>query len=180
MLEDAVSIHRKALRVLQQCGTRNTEKIAEELGIYLRYKNGFDDLLGMYVYQNRERHIILNSNMDDMLLQMVCGHEIGHDILHRDRAKNTGMREFELFDMQTSVEYEANAFASHLLIDDDELIDLLKQGYDFVQVAAMMGTHINLMLVKLNELNRMGWHLNLPYVPRSDFLKNIRPEGLQT
>ena len=32
-------------------------------------------------------------------------------------------------------------------------------------------------LIKLNELNRMGWQLNLPYVPHSDFLKNVRPEG---
>ena len=29
------------------------------------------------------------------------------------------------------------------------------------------------------EINkrRMGWQLNLPYVPRSDFLKNVKPEG---
>ena len=38
--------------------------------------------------------------------------------------------EFVLFDMRTKHEYEANAFASHLIIDDDELIDLMKQDYD--------------------------------------------------
>lgn len=178
MLMNAASIHQKALSVIKHCGTHDTERIAGDLGIYLHYNSGFSDLLGMYVYQHRERHIILNNHMEDILLQMVCGHEIGHDSLHRDLAKNTCMQEFVLFDMRTSVEYEANAFASHLLIDDDELIDLLKQGYDFVQAAAMMGTHINLMLVKLNELNRMGWHLNLPYVPCSDFLKDIRPDGI--
>ena len=68
-------------------------------------------------------------------------------------------------------------FASHLIIDDDELIDLMKQDYDVVQLSAAMGTNINLMLIKLNELNRMGWQLNLPYVPHSDFLRNVRPEG---
>lgn len=47
----------------------------------------------------------------------------------------------------------------------------MKQDYDVVQLSAAMGTNINLMLIKLNELNRMGWHLNLPYVPHSDFLK---------
>lgn len=69
--------------------------------------------------------------------------------------------------MRTKHEYEANAFASHLIIDDDELIDLMKQDYDVVQLSAAMGTNINLMLIKLN----------LPYVPHSDFLKNVRPEG---
>ena len=55
--------------------------------------------------------------------------------------------------------------ASHLIIYDDELIDLMKQDYDVVQLSAAIGTNINLMLIKLNELNRMGWQLNLPYVP---------------
>ena len=32
------------------------------------------------------------------------------------------------------------------------------------------------MLIKLNELNRMGYHLDLPYIPRSDFLKQIKTE----
>ena len=41
-----------------------------------------------------------------------------------------------------------------------------------------MGTNINLMLIKLNELNRMGWQLNLPYVPHSDFLKKSDPRGV--
>jgi len=26
-------------------------------------------------------------------------------------------------------------------------------------------------------MNRMGWGLNLPYVPHADFLKQIKPEG---
>lgn len=66
---------------------------------------------------------------------------------------------------------------AHLVIDDTALIDGMKQGYDVVQLSAMMGTNINLMLIKLNELNRMGWDLNLPYVPHSDFLKNISALG---
>ena len=175
MLTSAETIYRKAIGIVKQCGTRNTEKIAQELGIYLHYNDEFTELLGMYVYHCKERHIILNSHMEDMVTKMVCGHEIGHDSLHRDMARKSCMQEFVLFDMRNSMEYEANAFASHLLVDDDELIGLLEQGYDVVQAASSMGTNVNLMLIKLNELNRMGWHLNLPYVPRSDFLKRISP-----
>ena len=79
--------------------------------------------------------------------------------------------------MRTKHEYKANAFTSHRIIDDNELIDLIKQDYDVVQLSAAMGININLMLIKLNELNRMGWGLNLSYVPNADFLKNIKPEG---
>ena len=161
-----------------RCGTRDTLKIAREPGIHLHFLDNLNDLLGMYTYRHKERHILLNSNMEYLIMQMVCGHEIGHDTFHRDLAKgNEPLPEFVLFDMRTKHEYEANAFASHLIIDDDELIDLMKQDYDVVQLSAAMGTNINLMLIKLNELNRMGWQLNLPYVPHSDFLKNVRPEG---
>lgn len=173
MLISADVIYRRATGVIKQCGTRDTEKIAQELGIYLHYNNEFTDLLGMYVNICRERHIILNAHMESMVMRMVSAHEIGHDNLHRDIARKNCMQEFVLFDMRNSMEYEANAFAAHLLVDDDELIELLNQGYDVVQAASAMRTNVNLMLVKLNELNRMGWHLDLPYVPQSDFLKRI-------
>ncbi len=178
MIIRSEEIYQKATSIVRSCGTRNTLKIARELGIYVDFIDDFDNLLGMYTYRHKERHILLNSKMEDMTMQMVCGHEIGHDIFHRDLAKgNNAMPEFVLFDMRTRHEYEANAFAAHLRIDDDELIEYLREGYDVVQLSSMMSTNINLMLIKLNEMNRMGWRLNLPYVPHSDFLKNVRPEG---
>lgn len=71
------------------------------------------------------------------------------------------------------MEYEANAFAAHLRIPDEELFDLLRQGYDIVEASALMETNVNLVLIKLNEFNRMGLHLDLPYIPKSDFLRQI-------
>ena len=177
MLIRSEDIYSKAKSIVKICGTRDTLKIAQELGIYLHYINRLNDLLGMYTYRHKERHILLNANMEPMVLQMVCGHEIGHDVFHRALAKgNATLPEFVLFDMRTKHEYEANAFAAHLIIDDDELIGYMKEGYDVVQLSSAIGTNINLMLIKLNEMNRMGWHLNLPYLPQSDFLKNIRQE----
>lgn len=178
MLIRSEEIYKKANDIVKSCGTRDTLKIARELGIYVHYIDDFNELLGMYTYRHKERHILLNSDMENMVMQMVCAHEIGHDTLHRNLAKgNNSLPEFVLFDMRTKHEYEANAFASHLIIDDDTLIDNLRQGYDVVQLSSIMGTNINLMLIKLNEMNRMGWGLNLPYVPHSDFLLNVRPEG---
>lgn len=58
-------------------------------------------------------------------------------------------------------------------IDDTELFELMGRGYDVIQLSSIIGTNINLMLIKLNELNRMRCQLNLPYIPRSDFLKNV-------
>lgn len=178
MIIRSEEIYHKAREIVRRCGTRDTLRIAQELGIYVDYIDNFEALLGMYTYRYKERHILLNSKMDAMLTQMVCGHEIGHDTLHRDLAKRNNMLpEFVLFDMRTRHEYEANAFAAHLCIDDEEMFDYLSQGYDVVQLAAAMNTNINLMLIKLNEMSRMGCNLNIPYLPNSDFLKNIRPEN---
>lgn len=178
MIIGAEEIYDKARSIVKGCGTRDTLRIARDLGIYVHYINEFDELLGMYTYRHKERHILLNANMEDMVMQMVCGHEIGHDVFHRDLAKaNNSLPEFVLFDMRTKHEYEANAFAAHVIIDDDDLIGYMRQGYDVVQIARMMNTNINLLLVKLNEMNRMGWSLNLPYVPHSNFLKDVPPES---
>lgn len=78
--------------------------------------------------------------------------------------------------MRTAMEYEANAFAAHLLIDDDELNSYLQRGYDVAQLASAMNTNINLMLIKLNEMNRMGRNYQLPYIPHADFFKDVKPE----
>lgn len=174
MLQRAETIYKKAKELVKRCGTRDTLRIAGDIGIYIHQIDDFKELLGMYIYQHKERHILLNSHMDCITAQMVCGHEIGHDALHRERAKvGMGLQEFTLFDMRNEMEYEANAFSAHLQIDDEDLLELMSQGYDVVQLSSIMETNINLMLIKLNELNRMGCQLNLPYIPRSDFLKSV-------
>lgn len=118
--------------------------------------------------------MFLNVRMDEYLTQMVAGHELGHDTLHRDLAKGEGLREFELFRMTNLTEYEANAFCAHILIDSDECYEYARNGYDVVSIAKMMNSEINLMLIKLQEMIRLGYDLRLPMEPRSDFFKNIR------
>ena len=144
--------------------------VAEALGVYVHRLENLRDLLGMYTYRQRERHILLNARMEPGLMQLVCAHELGHDALHRQLARGGALPEFSLFDMRTAPEYEANAFAAHLLLDDDAVLEHLRQGRDVAELAALLGVHLNLVLVKLHEMNRLGWQLELPYVPRGDFL----------
>ena len=85
MLQKAETIYHKANELVRRCGTRDTLRIAGKIGIYIHQIDTFKELLGMYSYQHKERHILLNSNMDYITVQMVCGHEIGHDIFHREQ-----------------------------------------------------------------------------------------------
>ena len=171
---DSVGIYKKANSLVQMHGTRNTIKLAQASGVEVIQVDYFNDLLGMYVYRWKHRAMFLNDRMDEYLMQMVAGHELGHDAYHRELATGEGMKEFELFRMQSSTEYEANAFAAHLLIDTDDCLDYVRNGYDVVQIAKAMNSEINLMLIKLQELNRLGYHLRIPFEPRSDFFKNIK------
>ena len=171
---DSKGIYKKANDLVLQYGTRNTLVLAESTGIDVMQVGYFKDLLGMYTCRWKHRVMFLNDRMDPYLTQMVAGHEMGHDIYHRALAKGTGLREFELFRMQSSTEYEANAFAAHVLIDTDECLECVRNGYDVVEAAKAMNSEINLMLIKLQELIRLGYGFKLPRPPESDFFKNIR------
>jgi len=153
-------------------GTRDTRKIASELGIKVYYDN-YSELLGMYTCRWKQRMVFLNNNLDDQMLQMVLAHEIGHDIYHRNLASN-GLKEFELFNIKNTTEYEANIFGSHLLIDNGEVLTLARDGYDIVQISSMLNSHINLLLIKMQEMNKMGYDFNVPFHPEGDFLKKIK------
>lgn len=176
MLISSEEIYEKARRTVRRCGTRDPMRIAEGLGIRVRHVDGFDRLLGMYAYICKERHILLNSRMDGAVAQMVCAHEIGHDALHRDLAKESrALPEFVLFDMKTRREYEANAFAAHVLIDEGEMEERLGDGCGAEELAAALHVDGRLLMVKLGEMNRMGAHYDLPFVPSADFLKDVAP-----
>lgn len=172
-LLDSYQIFKQANNLVRQCGTRDALKIAERIGIKIYYEPAFTNLLGMYTFRWNHRMMFLNPRMESYLLQMVAAHEIGHDARHRNLAKMDGLREFVLFNMKDTTEYEANAFGSHLLLDNDKVYELAKQGYDVVQISSALGSDINLMLIKLQEMNKLGYNFNIPFTPDSKFFRKI-------
>lgn len=173
---DSYRIFDKANDLVKQCGTRDPQKIAAELGIWVYNTEEFRDLLGMYTFRWNHRLVFLNARLDHYTRQMVLAHEIGHDQEHRDLAKasESGLREFVLFNMRDTTEYEANAFAAHILLDNDEVYSHAREGYDVVQIAQMMCSNINLMLIKMQEMNKLDYDLRIPYNPDSRFFRKIR------
>ena len=85
------------------------------------------------------------------------------------------MKEFGLFKMmKNNTEYEANAFASHLLIDTDEFLELARDGRSISEIACIMNTDINIALIKWKELDTIGYDLHAPMDTKGDFMKNIK------
>ena len=132
-------------------------ELCENYGVRIKISNDIYDLCGMFTFVVDTPCIIINGNLHERVQKLVCAHELGHYFLHSDIAKEKCLQEFEIFDMRDRTEYEANTFAAHLLIDDDELIELLKSGRDCFLVAMILNVNPNLLNIKLSDMNRMGY-----------------------
>lgn len=109
--------------------------------------------------------------------KLVCAHELGHALLHRQLGNTTiGLIEFEIFDITNTAEYEANLFAVNLLLDEKDIDSLICDGYDLVQIACELGTNVNLLLIKLQKMNDDN-HLRLPDMLRRNFLSSISDDS---
>ena len=146
-------------KLIQKFGTRDPFAIAKNLDIDIIYASNFGKLKGMYRVIQRNRFIFLNVKNNDRLNTIVCAHELGHDQLHRQFAKETPFQEFMLYDMASRTEYEANIFASELLLDTKSVIEYVKNGYDALQIANATETDINLVALKVDSLIRNGYDL---------------------
>ena len=164
-------IRKEAGRLVSRYGTRDPFRIAKESGIHVLYDYDFGSLKGMYKVIQRSRFIFINGNISERDQRTICAHELGHDRLHKQFAKTTAYQEFMLYDMRTRPEYEANIFASELLIGDDDIFYLIDNEYDVYQIAGELGEDINLVLIKIDELSKQGYDVSAPYRPTSDFLK---------
>ncbi len=167
----ADKIHQKVGFLIRKYNTCDPFKIANDAGVMVISKD-FKDLKGMYTIIKRKRIIIINSNLSPEKQRIVCAHELGHDMLHREFAKNKIFREFTLYDMEGRCEYEANMFAADLLISDKDIKELaISYGYDMGQIAKRLNTDINLIGIKLANMNYRGDNFKIGIPPENNFLK---------
>ncbi|WP_296112451.1 ImmA/IrrE family metallo-endopeptidase [uncultured Anaerococcus sp.] len=165
-------IYEDVLDLINTHQSRDPRDILENRGIHLIPFNKDTKLLGMYKVILESRFVFYNPNVDYRILNMVFAHELGHDIYHQDYAK-TGMVEYELFDITNEMELEANIFASHLLLDENKLMDDIIEGYTYNELASMYDVNVNLMIFKLNEMHRMGMPIRKEVNTQADFFKKI-------
>ena len=164
-------IVRKANHLVKECGTRDPNRIARELGIEVMPCD-FKRQKGAYKVILRNRFIFIKQDLHQVMSNIVMLHEIGHDILHQSEAIAAGgFKEFNIFNMQDiRMEYEANIFASQVALDDDEFLELCEKGYDIQQIARALHSDINLVALKSDTLISQGYRLR-QQEHTNDFLK---------
>lgn len=158
----------EAERILKKYGGRDIFETAENSGANVWFRE-LGGLKGFYICENRKRYIVINDALDNVLKKVVCAHEFGHDILHRDLSVG-GIREGTLFLENNKSEREANLFASCVLISDSEMLEAANYSADITGAASYLGLPSELVQYKLNAMNLKGYDFKIGDI-KNDFLK---------
>ena len=169
---DVFTLPRKLVRKHK---TSDPFELAKRLGIIVKFRSDFVRQRGASVIILGNRIIFINANLSDQMQRMVCAHELGHLLLHRAAyGKAAWVLNHELFDIRNQLEYEANVFAANLLIDESEMFDYLNEGYTIVAVASSLGVNVNMLVLKLVEMNKQqGYDFRVSDMPERGFLGTI-------
>lgn len=159
-----------AHELIAKFDTRDPFELCKAIGVEVFYAD-LGNLKGMYKHLKKNRFAVINEKLDVYTRTLVCAHELGHDILHQDLAKKICLQEFILYDMRSRPEYEANLFASEILLPDEKIFTLAREGYDVEQIAKELCTDVNLVAIKVSSMNTRGYRFNTINSPKCNFLK---------
>ncbi len=155
-LTELLRIARLGEEAVERYGTRNPFSLAEKMGVNVLVRQDFQKLKGMYKVILGQRFVFLNGKMRRREAREVLAHELGHDALHRDMAKDSVVQDHFILDMTLKPEYEANLFASSLLFSDEQILELLQEGNTVDQVARILGQSEKLLELKIRILQEKG------------------------
>ncbi len=167
--------------LIRKYDTRDPFRLARELGIRVRMRSDFDRQKGAFSVVLNIPFIFINDHLSEEMQRIVCAHELGHAMLHRRLCRQkdrTVYYELEIFDIRDDAEYEANVFAADLLIDEEELLKYIREGCDMVRMARALNINVNLLMIKIIEMRgRTDLPVDLPYIPRKNFLGTISDDA---
>ena len=159
-------------KLIKKHETRDPFYICDSIGIKIHYKK-LGKLKGFFFYQSRIRNIVLNEDLSEANARILCAHELGHACLHANML--TAMRSIgdtSLLHSGSIPEYEANIFASELLIPDERILKAMNSPNSSIyRLANELRVPHELIDFKLRIMQNKGYNVDTPYLAQSDFLK---------
>lgn len=146
----AREVRRRAAQVLREHGTRDPFALAREMHIEILVRE-LGTLKGFYKDVYGAPFIFLSRRLTRGEARLVCAHELGHHLLHRQFAA-FGFEEVSVFSPASRREYEANLFAAELLLDTREIFDAARAGRTAGEIAAECGADVRLVELKLSSM----------------------------
>lgn len=157
-------------KLVKKYDTRDPYELCQLLGIKVHYYDMQKKLKGFFYYQSRQKNIVIDSNVNEVLGRILIAHELGHAILHTKIAMMRGFQEMEMFDNSSLEEDEANFFAAELLLEDDTVLECLAE-YSFFETAKKLYVPAALLDYKFSLLHKKGELVNPMYIRKDNFLK---------
>lgn len=169
-MRTATHIIRAVEKLIKKYDTRDPYELCKLLGIKIHYYDLQKKLKGFFYYQSRQKNIVIDSNVNEVLERILIAHELGHAILHTKIAMMRGFQEMEVFDGSSLEEDKANFFAAELLLEDQAVLECLSE-HSFFETAKRLYVPAALLDYKFSLLHEKGQLVNQMYIRKSDFLK---------
>lgn len=152
-------------KLKQTYDTSDPLELIRDLKINLWLRSGLGYLKGFYYMSHHQRYIVINADLNERDQLMVAAHELGHDRFHQYLARVSPLKDFMLYDMTSRAEYQANVFASELLISDTAVEECIAENMDYFNLCSIVGFNPQLVTFKLYGMMQRGYKINLPETP---------------
>lgn len=163
-------------RVKRKYGESDPFRLCRAMGIIVNFVSlgtSEDAIKGFFVYSNRKGVITINSDLPEVIQRIICAHEIGHYILHKNR-KACAFHEVGLYDESVECEKEANFFSAEYLLEDDDVFATLRRDTTFFSAAAILRVPFELLDFKFRVMKWKGYQLIEPPInANSKFLRDM-------
>lgn len=143
-------IRERVLQLKKKSNTNCPYKLANYLKVNVLKHDLHNEINGYYKYERRNQFIVINENLDEYLQRVVCAHELGHAVLHKN--VNTPFMRNNTFLSVSKIEREANQFAAQFLISDDSLEECLKDRMTTYEIASLHNVPLELVELKCKGL----------------------------
>lgn len=132
--------------LVEKFETRDPFKILEGLRVLLVFYP-LNDVNGFYQYFQRNDLIYIDEKLSEREALFVCAHELGHMLMHKK--SNAVFLDSRMHFNTCKYELEANRFAMHLLITNNDIEDNLE--YTIEQFFRLFGYGKKLIELRLKD-----------------------------
>ena len=157
------------------------ERLCKALDIHVKRKSfgtAPDCFKGLFLYNRRIKCIVINDDLPEPMQKVVLAHELGHCVLHLKSMPIASFNDISLFDNTRLQEYEANIFASELLLPDEKVLEVLNEDSFFSEAASKLHVPQEMLDFKFRVLKRKGFKVNSPITASANFLKSYQDGGI--
>ena len=170
----------QAQRCRKRFRTSDPYELLDAMGVVLvrSAKYPRDGLRGYCTVMNRTRYVIINANQPEEEQRVVAAHEAGHLILHRTQLKAGAMSDFDVYNVRSRLERQANFFAADFLIGDDDVMNVMQsRDTAFFDAARQLLIPAPFFAFKLYSMVQRGYNMSVPVDLNSTFLKGGGQSG---